>query len=254
MVKMKIDQKIIEELRRYNSINKYITEQAEPPAEEPAEDPLAGALGGPLGGGDLGGPLGGGADLGGLPPPPGGAPAPPAPPAPGAPAPGSPEAGATTGTTPVDVAKDPDVEEVGKEEDETEELDITDLINSQKTIEDKQEEYFNNLFKQLENLEKKVGEMDNLVNTINSLESKIEKMRPKTPEEKLELRSLDSGPFKQKLTDFFVDKKEEMEKSGKNEYVLTSDEVEDYSPGEIEDSFYDYGDNNEDYPGQFSRR
>ena len=74
MVKMKIDQKIIEELRRYNSINKYITEQAEPPAEEPAEDPLAGALGGPLGGGDLGGPLGGGADLGGLPPPPGGAP------------------------------------------------------------------------------------------------------------------------------------------------------------------------------------
>jgi hypothetical protein len=242
---MNIDKKIIEELRRYNYINNYINEQeaGTPPADEPA---LGGPLG-DLGGGDLGGGDLGGGDLGGG--------VPPADPA----APPAPDAGATgatesSGTTTVDIANDPDVEEVGKEGDETEELDITDLVNSQKNIEDKQEEYFNNLFKQLGELEKKVGEMDNLVNTINNLEAKIEKLRPKTPEEKLELRSLDSGPFKQKLSDFFVDKKEEMEKSGKNEYVLTSDEVEDYSPGEIEDSFYDYGDDQEDYPGQFSRR
>ena len=251
---MKIDQKIIDELKRYNSINKYIKEQAEPPAEEPLDIPPPP---GDAGGLDaLGGGLG---DLGGLggptPPPPGGAtPPPPGGATPPPPAPGAPADASATGTTTVDVDKDPDVEEVGKEGDETEELDITDLINSQKSIEDKQEEYFNNLFKQLENLEKKVGELDNLVNTINSLEAKIEKMRPKTPEEKLELRSLDSGPFKQKLTDFFLDKKEEMEKTGKNEYILTSDEVEDYSPGEIEDSFFDYGDNDEEYPGQFSRR
>ena len=124
----------------------------------------------------------------------------------------------------------------------TEEIEITDLVDSQKSMSDKQEEYFNNLFDQIKNLESKLGEMDNLVNVVNSLETKIEKMRPKTPEEKLELRSLDSGPFNQKLSDFFDDKKDDMEKSGKNEYVLTTDEVEDYSPSEIKGSFNNYDD------------
>ena len=48
----------------------------------------------------------------------------------------------------------------------------------------------------------------------------------KHPKKNLMLRSLDSYPYNQKLTDFFDDKKEEMEETGKNEYVLTSDEVE----------------------------
>ncbi len=56
-------------------------------------------------------------------------------------------------------------------------------------------------------------------------------------QEKLQLRSLDSGPFKQNLADFFDEKKDEMEQTGKNEYVLTQDEVESYSPSDIEKSF-----------------
>ena len=119
----------------------------------------------------------------------------------------------------------------------SEELDITDLVNSQKTIETKQEEYFNNLFSQLDPLQNKLGEMDKLVGKIDSLEAKIDKYRPKTPQEKLELRSIDSGPFNQKLTDFFVDKEEDMEKSGKNEYVLTTDQVKDFSASDVKDSF-----------------
>jgi hypothetical protein len=87
--------------------------------------------------------------------------------------------------------------------------------------------------------------MDQLVNKINSLEAKIDQFKPKTPEEKLELRSLDSGPFKQKLSDFFQDKQEEMRQSGKNEYVLTSDEIEDYSPEEVKGSFNNYDEDNE---------
>lgn len=203
---MGIDNKILEEIKRHNSINNYILEQSELPPPP--------------------------ADAGAVPPPPADAGAvPPPPPAPEVAAP-----------QPVDIENDPDVEEVGNE---TEELDITDLVDTQKTFSDKQEEYFNNLFDQLKNLETKLGEMDNLVNTVNSLESKIEKMRPKTPEEKLELRSLDSGPFNQKLTDFFDDKMDDMEKSGKNEYVLTTDEVEDYSPSEIKGSFNNYDDEDE---------
>ena len=205
---MSIEQKILEEIYRYKSINKYINEQEVPPPP-----------------GDIPPPLGGD-----VPPPPGGDVPPP--PVEGAPAPD-----AAAVPAPVDPATDPDVEEVGKEDDETEELDITDLVNSQKNIETKQEEYFENLFNQIQSLEDKLKEMDNIVSSLNSLEQKVEKFRPKTAQEKLELRSLDSGPFKQKLSDFFADKKEEMEKTGKNEYVLTTDDVEDYSPNEIEDTF-----------------
>ena len=128
---------------------------------------------------------------------------------------------------------------------DVEELDITDLVDTQKSMSDKQEEYFNNLFGQLQNLESKLGEMDNLVNKINDLEAKFDKYRPKTPVEKLELRSLDSGPFNQKLSDFFEDKQGEMEQSGKNEYVLTTDQVEEMSPKAVRDTFNDFNDEND---------
>ena len=174
MGKMKIDEKILNEIARYNSINRYITEQDAPPP--PAEDPAL---------------------AGGAPPPPGGDVPPPAEgAAPDAAAPAPP---AAPEGTPVDVAADPDVEEVGKEgEGETEELDITDLVDSQKTMADKQEEYFDNLFGQIQKMEEKLASMDNLIQKIDLLDAKVEKYRPKTAQEKLELRSLDSGPYKQK--------------------------------------------------------
>jgi len=216
---MKIDEKIIKELNRYNKINKYVVEQA---GELPADLPPAEV----------------GAD-------------PTAAPAPGAePTAMAPEAPAEP--TPVDTATDPDVEklddtgnpeETPTEETGSEELDITDLVTAQKNIETKQEEYFNNLFSHLEKLEGKLAEMDNIVNQLNTLENKVEQMRPKTPQEKLELRSLDSSPYSQKLTDFFDDKKDDMEKTGKNEYVLTTDDVEEYSPMEIRRTFNDYDQN-----------
>lgn len=222
MGKMKIDEKILNEIARYNSINRYITEQDAPPP--PAEDPAL---------------------AGGAPPPPGGDVPPPAEgAAPDAAAPAPP---AAPEGEPVDVAADPDVEEVGKEgEGETEELDITDLVDSQKTMADKQEEYFDNLFGQIQKMEEKLASMDNLIQKIDLLDAKVEKYRPKTAQEKLELRSLDSGPYKQNLADFFKDKEVEMEKSGKNEYVLTQDEVENFSPSDIEKSFTEPMDDEDD--------
>jgi len=130
-----------------------------------------------------------------------------------------------------------DSEESGDEDSSTEELDITDLVDSQKNIENRQEEYFENLFSQLSNLETKLSEMDNIMNKLNDLENKIEKYREKTPEEKLELRSYDSYPFNQKLSDFFDDKKQEMEISGKNDYILTSNDVVNINPEDIKTSF-----------------
>jgi len=208
----KIDNRILEEIARYNSINNYIVEQDATLPPAPGEDPNAVA------------------------------PAPePVDPNVVPPAPTEP-----TTPQPVDVETDPDVEKLGQDETKsdgkTEELDITDLVKSQKNVEQKQEEYFDNLFQHLDNLESKLGEMDGIMTKLNDLETKIEKYREKTPQEKLELRSLDSGPFNQKLTDFFQDKEENMEKSGKNEYILTQDEVEDYSPSEIKKTFRNFDD------------
>jgi len=205
---MSLDEKILNEIARYKSINNYIMEQDVPPP--PPLDPAA-----------AGAPPADPAAAGAIPPPP--------------------PAGAEP--TPIDVAADPDVEEIpaegeeGGEEEGTEELDITDLVDTQKTMADKQEEYFENLFGQIKNMEDKLAEMDSLVSKIDSLDSKLEKYRPKTPQEKLALRSLDSGPYKQNLADFFDEKKDEMEMTGKNEYVLTQDEVENFSPSDVEQSF-----------------
>ena len=229
---MAIDKKILEEIARFKNINNYIMEQDVPPPADPGLDPLAPPPG----------------DPGAVPPPadPGALPADPAAAPATDPAAATPDL-ATPPSAPVDIAADKDVEEIGGEGTEDEEkLEITDLVNSQKNIEQKQEEYFNNLFDQLKTLEQKLGDMDQLVSKIDGLENKIEKMRPKTPKEKLELRTLDSGPFNQKLSDFFEDKEKDMEASGKNEYVLTSDDVEQFSKGQIEDSFNDYENNEED--------
>ena len=221
---MRVDKKILEEIARYNSITTYINEQELPPP--PADPAAAGAL--PP-------PPGDPAAAGALPPPPGdpaaaGALPPPDPTAMG----GEPQ--------PVDVAADPDVEKLGAEDENKKDVEITDLVKSQKNVETKQEEYFENLFKQLGSLEDKLSEMDGIVDKLNSLESKIEKYRVKTPEEKLQLRSLDSGPFNQKLSDYFMDNQDKFEKTGKDEYILTKDDVEDFSGSDVRKSFRDFED------------
>lgn len=216
---MGIDKKILSEIERYRSINKYISEQAGAPE-----------------------------DLAAVAPPPGGVEAPPPPAEAAVTPPPAPEAPAEP--QPIDVEADPDVEKIddkGKSQEkggdeETEELEITDLVDSQKNIEKKQDDYFNNLFNQLSTLESKLKEMDGIMNKLNSLEMKIEKYREKTPQEKLELRTYDSYPFNQKLSDFFDDKKDEMEMTGKHDYVLTTDDVKDLNIADIKNSFQPGGD------------
>ena len=219
---MSVDKKILEEITRFNSINRYINEQElpPPPVEDPLADPLA--AGAP--------PVDPLAD-------PAAAAVPPVDPAAVPPAPESP-----TGDIPqpVDIENDPDVEKVGEGDSNTQELDVTELVKSQKNVEEKQEEYFQQLFSHLENLENKLGEMDSIVNQLNSLEAKVEKYRNKSPEEKLKLRTLDSGPFDQTLSQYFEDKEDDFEKLGRDEYILTNDEVSDFSPKEIQKTFTDY--------------
>ncbi len=215
---MSLDKKILSEIQRYRSINNYITEQEETEPDLGALAPEAGAT-------------------------------PPPPPADVTTTPPSVPSGTSE---PIDVENDPDVEKIddkGKSDEDkstdSEELDITELVTTQKDIQTKQDDYFENLFGQLSKLESRLGEMDAIMNKLNALENKIEKYREKTPQEKLELRSYDSYPFNQKLSQFFDDKQEEMEKTGKNDYVLTPEDVTDINVSDIKSSFQGNGFKNE---------
>ena len=214
-----------EELERFNAINKYaeklVVEQGDPTKAVPPV-PAADATATPPA--DTGAPAG---------PPPEGATEVPA-------------AGETT--PPEGEAKPGD--EVAADttaDDTTEEIDITDLVNMTKSIKKQLDDTqgqdtgatqkMDDVYSKLTDLETKLAEMDNVIAKIDQLGAEVKEMKPKTPVEKLEMRSLDSYPFNQNPTDFFNQKQQEMKASGKNEYVLTKGEVEDYGKNEIMKSF-----------------
>ena len=95
-----------------------------------------------------------------------------------------------------------------------------------------------------DNLNASIERMSAINKKIEDLEHEVEKRNP-TPEEKLEMRSLDSYPYSLKLTDYWAEKEGNYDVMGgkkeeNNEYVLTQDEVDrDYNPMEIKDSFDD---------------
>jgi hypothetical protein len=211
-----LEKKLQEELNRYKAINKYakkmIMEQEAPPA--PADPALDAA------------------------------------PAPADPALDPAAAPMPTDMAPMDAGAAPEL-------DSTEEIDITDLVNMTKSlkkdIEGTQNDHstvigrMDDVFTKLDDLASKLSEMDTLVQKIEQLGTEVKQMKPETPQEKLEMRSLDSYPFNQKPTDFFSQKQEEMRASGKNEYVLTKDDVNDFSPETLRDTFNNTGEEENEF-------
>jgi hypothetical protein len=229
-----LEKKLLEEVKRFNAINKYgkkmIMEQDAPPPP-PAED-LAGDVPPPPPAGDMGAPTD-------VPPPPAddamGGDVPPPP-------------GDEMGATPMDDAG------MGGD---TEEIDITDLVNMTKNIKNDLENNkqdnsavinkMDDVFTKLNDLESKLAQMDQVMAKIDQLGATVEANKPKTEVEKLEMRSLDSFPFNEKPQEFFAHKQGEMRASGKNEYVLTKDDVENYPVDQIRTSF-----NQEDQKDEYS--
>jgi hypothetical protein len=198
-----LEKKLQEELNRYNAINKYgktmIMEQDAPPTDvPPAPDAVAPTD---------------------VPPPP------------------------PAGDVATDLPPTPDMSmdtTSSPEMDSTEEIDITDLVDMTKSIkkdlEDKQQDHgtivskMDDVFTKLGDLEQKLAQMDQVMAKIDQLGMEVQQIKPETPVEKLEMRSLDSYPFNEKPAEFFDHKQDEMRASGKNEYILTKDDVENYDP------------------------
>jgi hypothetical protein len=203
---MSLEKKLHEELMRFNAINRYskkmIMEQDVPPTE-PEELPTP---------------------------------------------PADPAAAPVDSAAPVDPAAPvTDAAAPAPEMDTTEEIDITDLVNMTKSIkkdiDDNKVEYdgvinkMDDVFTKLSDLESKLVQMDQVMSKIDELGNKVENMKEPTAQEKLEMRSLDSYPFNQNPQQFFSQKQGEMRASGKNEYVLTKQEVDDYSKDTIRGTF-----------------
>ena len=126
------------------------------------------------------------------------------------------------------------------------EIDVTELVKGSedaKMAADKASQNSEMLLQKLSDLESRVASMDNVSSKIAELEQEIIKRNP-TPVEKLEMRSLSSYPYSQKLTDYWADKKGAYDvmgnekEEGEEEYTLTQDDVDNsYSEGDIKQSF-----------------
>ena len=137
--------------------------------------------------------------------------------------------------------------DMGGAESGAKEIDVTDLVKGQEKIETEvtttktsvvdTNEKLSSLLGKLSELESQLQSMDELVKQIDSLDKKIEKFRPKTSEEKMELRKHDSGPFNRTLSDFWDDSQDKFEKTGKTDYILTKSDVENFSDMDIKQSF-----------------
>lgn len=212
-----LEKKLLEEVKRFNAINKYgkkmIMEQEAPPAEDPLAVPPP-----PPAGDEMGGDVP-------APPPAGDAAPTDAPPAEG------------IDTPPMNDSMGGD----------TEEIDITDLVNMTKNIKNDLENNkqdnsavinkMDDVFTKLNDLESKLAQMDQVMAKIDQLGATVEANKPKTEVEKLEMRSLDSFPFNEKPQEFFAHKQGEMRASGKNEYILKKDDIENYPVDQIRTSF-----------------
>ena len=214
----------------------------------PGGNPMGG--GDPMGGGAPGGdPMGGGA--------PGGAPGedpmggdPMGGGAPGG-APGEdPMGGGAPGSDPMGGDPMGGMEEGGEQE-EDDVIDVDDLTDAQEKVNDK----VNSVGRDLGNVDKKIGKLIGAIETlqnmfnqnnekIEDLKRQIEKRNP-TQTEKLNLRSIDSYPFVDKPTDYWAKKTANSNYSvyGDNdepttqEYVITNNDVDDFTERDIEDSF-----------------
>lgn len=220
----------------------------------PGQDPMGGGMPGPNGG--MPGPDAmGGADPmgGGMPGPDGGMPDPNADPnaaAGGMPGQDPAMGGEMPGADPM-AGGMPDGLDEEEPEEEDDVIDVDDLTNAQEKVNDKVNSVGRDLGKVDSRIEKLIGAIETLQTMfdknnqeIADLKTEFEKRNP-TQTEKLNLRSLDSYPFKVKPTDFWKDKAgnsnysayADNEEPTTQEYVITNDDVDDFTEREIADTF-----------------
>ena len=139
----------------------------------------------------------------------------------------------------------------GEPQEEEDVIDVDDLTKAQEKTNDKVNSVGKDLGKVDARIEKLLGAIESLEGMfdknnqeIADLRAEFEKRNP-TQTEKLNLRSLDSYPFKIRPTDYWKEKGEnsnysayaDNEEPTTQEYVITNNDVDDFNEREIADSF-----------------
>ena len=124
----------------------------------------------------------------------------------------------------------------------TDEIDVTQFVEKGTELTAKVDDQVKTMTQQIDNLTQKLSSMDQLINKIQGVEDEIRAMRPPKPIETLKLRSLDSYPYNQGIDDYWKQKEIEVEKLrdfnrvDNQEYVITNDDVNNFSDIEMKDS------------------
>ena len=155
----------------------------------------------------------------------------------------------TPGATPPTATPPPPPPPAEVEED-VEEVDVTDLVNNQSEVGDSVNKFASQLTdieSKFDELTDRLSKMDMIFQKIDSMEDEIQKLAPVSPLEKMELRSLDSFPYNQRLDSYFEDKKAEYKKlrgidlepqsPQEKEYTLTAGQADEWDDNEIGGSF-----------------
>jgi len=151
---------------------------------------------------------------------------------------------------PVDDTMPPAEDEMVPEatDDESVDLDVTELVRGSqeaKASADEANAKIERLLGMVDKLESQLSSMGQISDKIDGLEKELEKRVP-TPDEKIELRSMDSYPYNIKLSDFWADRKDSPYDAGQNDdedkdeegnYVLTQDDVDNFDANNIKQSF-----------------
>ncbi len=125
----------------------------------------------------------------------------------------------------------------------TEEIDVTDFIEKGNALTTKVDTQVQAMSDQINTLTQKLASMDQMIGKIQQVEDEIHAMKPLKPIETLKLRSLDSYPYNQGIDDYWKTKEIEIEKlrdvnrvGDQQEFILTNDDVNNYSDIDIKDS------------------
>lgn len=145
-----------------------------------------------------------------------------------------------------DVGDMQDMPDIEAEDEEV--IDVDDLTDAQEKMNTKVNKVGQNLGALDDKMVQLNQTLQNMINIINHNNASIEQFKQEferrnpTPAEKMELRSLDSGPFSVSPNDYW---EKQVRKPNSNyepmstehEYTLTKDDVDDYNPSSIKDSF-----------------
>ena len=149
----------------------------------------------------------------------------------------------TTDIPEPDTTEEPAAEPMEEPASDDVEVDVTSLVKGSeeaKQAADMASKNTEMLLQKLTDLESRVASMSQISDKIEGLEKEIVKRNP-TPVEKMEMISLSSYPFNQKLTDYWADKQGAYDVMGQNkpkEYILTKSDVDStYSDANLRKSF-----------------